>query len=763
MKKTRTLLVVSLGFILVMGDSASAKEFNVQATRAFLRDVAASVQGGSIIPYWSDSGILWYVEHSANNGDALIQLDPQHPDRKTTIIDSSGLKRHLSEAGRDAPESLKIVELDLPRQRLKISANDQFYWVNLPEAAKAGRIAVAAQGLTAGIAKDLFPIQYQVREQLSPDASTLLSLSGDNAVLKSSAGSLTYLTRDGTSKAPWLLGGDILKPHGSEWSPAGDYVALRHYDMRDVDPWPIVRWLDAVPSVEEFRYFGKAGRPLPKVAIAAVNTRSQRLQRMRVAGGPDEYLAFLDWSHDSSELWFFRASRDYRRLDLLAGNAATGETRTVLTETRSDGGYVEFPYNGLRGLRQLGNGERFLWASDRNGWTHWYLYARSGRLIRQITQGSFDFGNILWLAEDATEMLVEARSDKTRPYDTHIWRVSLDQQGKATQLSTLPGQHAITPSPDGRWLLDYHHAPERPPRTDLLDADGSFVATLSEARIDTFTRKRWSGPELVKTLAADGKTVVHGMIFKPAGFDPTASYPVIERIYGGMQSQVIARGYFGEGADYPGAEYHLMLASMAAQGAVVVLLDSPGTPGRGRAYNMKTAATWPAGVVADHVSALRQLAASRPWMDLSRVCIEGNSWGGYMAIRALLEAPEFYHCAAASVPESSFHDHAAWIEIPLGTPTDNPSAYRNGSLLDKLDTLQGRLLIVAGTSDGNVGFSSNAKLLDALAQTGKPYDYVLFPQTNHAHQGRGDRYAYAVTRIMAFLQQQLTTIENQAH
>lgn len=754
----RAVLKSLVGSLALMLASASlAQSFDVADTREFLDAVAESVQRGRVDAHWTDDGKFWFLTPDDQMGSTLILVDPAQPDNRKTLTDTGALAGRFSRHGLTVSDSLDIVDLESAGRRVLVRADAQHYWVSLTGNAAPQLADEIAVPLSPGIALDLFPVQYQQREELAPDKHGLLSLDGNNAVIRFASRQVTALTTTGSQTAPWLFGGDILKPHGSEWSPDAKFVALRHYDMRGVDPWPIVRWLDPIPSVQGFRYFGKAGRPLPSVTVAAASADGSGLTRMQASGGPDDYVAFLEWSPDSRNLWFFRASRDYRRLELRIGSAGTGSVRTVLTETRKDGGYIEFPYNGLRSLRLLQDGKHFLWASDRNGWTHWYLYNVSGRELRQVTDGAFDFGNIVWLAEDGSEMLVEARSDATRPYDTHIWRVPLGKANGAHQLTRLPGQHSIESSPDGRWLLDYHHAPERVPRTDLLTATGQFVATVTEAEVDTEVHQRWSEPELFTAKAADGETDVHGMIIKPAGFSPQRRYPVIERIYGGMQSRVISRGFFAEGARYPGAEYKLMLARMADQGFIVVLMDTPGTPGRGRAFNMATAGTWPEGVIADHVSVLRQLAEDRPWMDMSHLCIEGNSWGGYMAIRALLEAPEVYRCAAASVPETSFDDHAAWIEIPLGTPTDNPPAYAAGNLLDKLDKLQGELLIIAGTSDGNVGFSSNAKLLDALAEAGKPYDYVLFPQTNHAHQGRGDRYAYAVTRIITFFQQTLGT------
>ena len=65
------------------------------------------------------------------------------------------------------------------------------------------------------------------------------------------------------------------------------------------------------------------------------------------------------------------------------------------------------------------------------------------------------------------------------------------------------------------------------------------------------------------------------------------------------------------------------------------------------------------------------------------------------------------------------------------------------------------ILLIAGTADANVPISNMMKLLDALAEHGKEYELVLFPGTTHAHQGRGDRYAYAINKMGRFFRAHL--------
>ncbi|MEO0613991.1 MAG: alpha/beta fold hydrolase, partial [Pseudomonadota bacterium] len=243
----------------------------------------------------------------------------------------------------------------------------------------------------------------------------------------------------------------------------------------------------------------------------------------------------------------------------------------------------------------------------------------------------------------------------------------------------------------------------------------------------------------------------------PTDFDPNKSYPVIERVYGGMQLQVMKRDYPGYGASWAGGEYYRLIPYLNSLGFVVVTMDAPGTPGRGRRYNLETYGTWPEGVIANHAYALREAMAARPYMDANRVGVMGSSWGGYMATRAMTDAPDFYKAAAISVPETDLLDHAHWIEWQIRSPENNFSHYKEHATPGLVDQIKGDLLIIAGTSDVNVPISNTMKLLDALAENGKAYDLVIFPGTNHPHQGRGDRYAYAINKIGIFFSETLTS------
>ena len=123
-------------------------------------------------------------------------------------------------------------------------------------------------------------------------------------------------------------------------------------------------------------------------------------------------------------------------------------------------------------------------------------------------------------------------------------------------------------------------------------------------------------------------------------------------------------------------------------------------------------------------------------MDISRVGVFGNSYGGYYTTRALLQAPDLYKVGVASAPATHLHSiFAAAIESYMGgRPQDVPQRYEYASNLHLVDQLKGKLLILHPTSDVNAPLAHGMQLIDALIQAGKRHDVNLMPEGNHHYK-----------------------------
>jgi dipeptidyl aminopeptidase/acylaminoacyl peptidase len=297
-------------------------------------------------------------------------------------------------------------------------------------------------------------------------------------------------------------------------------------------------------------------------------------------------------------------------------------------------------------------------------------------------------------------------------------------EGKGlTRLTEAPGQHDVRFAPSGQFFLDTHSRVDRAPAVELRRADGKLLQTLASADITALKSDlRWRPPEEFVVKAGDGKTDLHGVLYKPFDFDPSKKYPVI------LHSLGAARTFPGSGER---ETKPIWPQAMAQLGFITFTVDvrEPLISRRGGEFDRVTAGTIGRHEVPDYVAALKGLAAERPYMDLSRVGVLGLSYGGYHAIRALLQAPEVFHVGVAVAAITDSYGHPNFYV--LGPPEENRQAFEDASNLSLAGNLRGKLLLVHGTHDTSVPFSHAMKMVDALTRAGRPYDLIVLPGWGH--------------------------------
>ncbi|HUF53225.1 MAG TPA: prolyl oligopeptidase family serine peptidase, partial [Dehalococcoidia bacterium] len=483
-----------------------------------------------------------------------------------------------------------------------------------------------------------------------------------------------------------------------------------------------------------------SGGPLRRTELHVFDINSG--QRVRIDTGPgDQYTYVAGWRRDGSELMVLRMSRDFKRLDLLTADPATGATRVVLTDTQKTflwGNF--FNYRGWRkqsGLfTMLEDGRRFIWMSERGGWSHLYLYDFDGKLLRRLTSGSWPVKRLVTVEEKAGWVYFTAHGDRQRPYDTHLYRAGLEHEA-FEQLTSEPGRHAPVFSPSREFFLDSHSSLDRPPAVDLRRVDGTLLQTLTRADIAGLKTLRWAPPEEFTAKAADGSTDLYGVIHKPFDFDPKRKYPVLEFIYAGPQTTHVPRTF--DGSSF----------ALTQLGFIVVMLDARGTPERGKEFQDVVYGNLGRHEIPDHVAALKQIAKRRPYMDMTRVGVIGHSYGGYFTTRAMLLAPDLYRVGVASASAVEVYGHSSRVEPYLGLPSEDPDAYEYASNVRLAGNLEGKLLIIHGTADINAPFSQTMKMADALIRANKPFDLLVLPGVSHFPAGEAERYwAEAVRRYL---------------
>ncbi|OFW07947.1 MAG: peptidase S9 [Acidobacteria bacterium RIFCSPLOWO2_02_FULL_67_36] len=572
---------------------------------------------------------------------------------------------------------------------------------------------------------------------VAPDGSRAVFVRDWNLWLRDmKTGAERALTTDGvryfgyaTDNAGWSSSDRAIV----SWSPDSTKVATQQQDERNVGEMYLVSTTVGHPTLRVSK-FPLPGDPVMamvhRVVIDTLTGKTTRLQMEadfhRATLGDDLSMADYNWSPDGSRLALASVSRDHKHVWLRVADTATGAVRTAFDEV------VPTQFESRTGWRVLWDTNEVIWHSERDNWGQLYLYdLLTGHLKNPITTGE---GPVMQIARvDAKTRTLwfgaNGRDKGQDPYFLHFYRARLDG-GPAVPLTPDDGTHAIQLSPSGRYLVDTYSRPDAPPVVTLRAGDGTLVMPLEKADISKLVATGWKPPMPIRMTAHDGRTDIHGLLFRPTDFDPSKKYPIVNHVYPGPQT-----GSTGSRAFTPARGDRQALAEL---GFIVVTIDGMGTPGRSKAFqDAYYGAMGRDNTIPDQIAGMTELARRYPWVDITRAGIWGHSGGGFATTTAMFRFPDFFK---AGIAESGNHDQREneddWGEryqgllLRNGDGTDNYDAEANQNFAKNL---KGHLLLAHGTMDTNVPPYQTMLIADALIKANKDFELILLPNQNHGY------------------------------
>jgi dipeptidyl-peptidase-4 len=545
-------------------------------------------------------------------------------------------------------------------------------------------------------------------------------------------GVVRQLTHDGSDtvyngRLDWVYEEELANRSSArayEWSPDGKRIAYLRLDDRPVPEYPITDYLSTHVSLEHER-FPQAGdpNPLPSLHVVALDDATAKPAAIALDHKQVEYLGpTFTWTPDGAAVCFLALNRAQTDVAVHRWSPRLGIDRVLFVE------HDPYWVNSLEPPQFLKGGHEFLWASERDGWQHVYLYTAEGKLERQITRGAWMLDKPIFqdaplFQMDAQQKWLYFASTNPDPRERQLYRIHLDGSGME-RITSEPGSHTLNLSPDGRVLVDQFSTPEAPPVARLLNLEGTLAATI-DAPANHLADYALSHYEYQELKAPDGATL-YAQLLKPANFDPAKKYPVIVDVYGGPHVQLVQKHWTGSSL------YEQLLAQ---NGFLVWTLDNRGSWGRGHAWESAIFENMGKRELDDQLVGVDYLK-SLPYVDASRIGIRGWSYGGYMTLYALTHAPDVFKCGSAGAPVTDwkFYD-SIYTERYMRTPKENPAGYKSSSPLEAAANLKAKLLILHGTSDDNVHLQNTINFLNALINAGKTYEFHLQPGQRHGFHG----------------------------
>ena len=535
------------------------------------------------------------------------------------------------------------------------------------------------------------------------------------------------------------------------WSHDSKKFVFQRSDERMLkDLWVINSVAKKRPTLETYKYHMPGEQEYAKETLLIFDIKSKEITNVALdttaQQGISVYRAPRKKSNASDDfkpslllskkgkIYYSTISRDRKNLDICVADINTGESKVLIEERFNT--YIE-----KRNLVLFNNETELLHWAERDGWAHFYLYDTEGNLKNQVTSGAYHvdaFKNI----DVKNRVLYFAANGVTKgqdPYFEHLYKINLNGTG----LKNLnPGDFTSKTSmaDSNRYFVNNYSRVDMAPIAELRTNNGSLIMQLEEADLSQLFATGYKFPTPFKMKANDGITDIFGVMYKPFDFNETKSYPLLEYVYPGPQTEAVNKA-FSLRMD--------RIDRMAQVGFIVVTLGNRGGhPDRSKWYHNYGYGNLRDYGLADKKYVAEQLADKHPFINIEKVGIYGHSGGGFMSTAAMLQYPDFFKVAVSSAGN---HDNSMynswWSETHHGVLAEKDA---DGKIKYKYDidknqslakNLKGRLMLITGDVDNNVHPGATIRMANALIKAHKRFDFMIMPGQRHGF-GKMTEYSF---------------------
>jgi dipeptidyl aminopeptidase/acylaminoacyl peptidase len=743
----------------------------------------------SVDPHWMKKSDRFWYEYETSQGKKWVLVDPIRR-TKTPLFDTDKLAAELTRAVKD-PFDGQHLKLD----NMKLLADEntlQFTVKSTAEVLKKDWAELKAKNKNSkdSLEKKVHTFQFNLVSQqlkeietvkeptrlawanIAPDSSKVVYVKNFNLYwmdkanflkavkdLKDSTLVETALTTDGEADYEYGWGdrGDdnveVEKKKKDRkrapvlWSADSKQFILTRTDQRKVkDLWVIHNTRDPRPTLETYKYAMPGEKEQPITDLIHYSFETQKMSNLPISAFKDQTVSLWSttpasntrdddfrpttWLGNGTEFYFSITSRDLKRVDVLRWNLKTNQKEVVIEERSNT--YIDFEKPEL-----VGND--LIWWSERDGWGHFYLYGKDGTYKRQLTSGPYHTAGAARVDASLRKLYFTAngREKGEDPYYEHLYSVSLDG-GAVTLLNKGDFNHEININDPASYFVSNFSRVNTVPASVLHDRNGAKIMDLETADLSQLLAAGYQFPEPFTFKADDGITDLFGVMYKPFDFDSTRTYPLVQYVYPGPQTEAVNKS-FGRGMD--------RTDRLAQFGFVVVTLGNRGGhPARSKWYHNYGYGDLRDYGLADKKAAVEQLADRHSFIDRSKVGIHGHSGGGFMSTAALLVYPDVFKVAVSSAGNHENNIYNRWWSekhhgvqervLPSGDTTFVYQIEKNSELAKNL---KGHLMLSTGDVDNNVHPAGTIRMANALIKAGKRFEFVLLPGQRH---GYGDMNEY---------------------
>lgn len=518
-----------------------------------------------------------------------------------------------------------------------------------------------------------------------------------------------------------------------DWSQDSNQIVYMRFDESNVPIFSMdVYGNQTYPFPYMFRY-PKAGEENSKIELIIYNTSSQTKETIDFENETPYYIPRIQFTGGRHSLIIQTLNRHQNKLKLWRWNTKKKNLQLLLTE-------IDEAYVSINDDLKFIEDDRFLWTSEKDGYKHIYHFDKDGKLINQVTQGDWEVTTIYNYNPKSKEIYFQSVEGSS--IERGIYAIDISGRSKR-KLQPTHGFNGATFSTNNSYYIHSYSDELTPP-----------IYTLYETRKNRPIRQLMNNKSLIEklesynfsekefsTIQINGSELNMWMI-KPADFDANKKYPLLMFQYSGPGSQQVSNRW--------GDSRTLWHKDLANQGFIIACVDGTGTGFKGSKFKKSTYLNLVKYESLDQIAAAKTLG-ELPYVDHNRIGIWGWSFGGHMATHCLLTGNDIFSFAIAVAPVTNwrFYD-TIYTERFMRTPQENPEGYDLNSPINYADQLKGDFLIIHGSGDDNVHVQNTMRMVEALIQADKQFEWMIYPDKNHGISG-GNTRKHLYTKMTNFI------------
>ena len=566
--------------------------------------------------------------------------------------------------------------------------------------------------------------------KFSPDGRFMAFISGNNLYYQDlSSEKITQITFDGEKNkiinglADWVYEEEFGHADMYQWTKNSESLVFVKFDESQVKEMNM-QVFNGNLYPQDFRFkYPKAGEENSKVSVYAYDLKLNKSTQINLANFEAYYIPQVFQTAQPNEIAIATSNRHQNKLEIIKINTKNYSTKKILTET--DAAWIETDNLSLEFLED----NSFLWASERDGFRHFYWYTPDGKLKKQITKGNWEITDYYGFSPKNSEILVQTTEKGST--NRVVSKINI-KTGKKQIVSESNGTNNADFSKSFQYFINTHSSAEQPNTYTLRDFNGKTLrelqnnnSALKKLQSDGFVAK-----EFLQIPNKNGDQMNAWMI-KPKDFSPNKKYPVLMFQYSGPGSQQVSNAWDGRNT--------IWFNLLAQKGYIVLCVDGRGTGYRGTKYKKATYKNLGKYEIEDQIAAA-QWIGSQSYVDAGRIGIFGWSFGGYMASLAMTKGADVFKVGIAVAPVTTWRYYdTIYTERYLQTPQENPQGYDENSPINFADLMKGKYLLIHGTADDNVHYQNAVEMAEALIQKNKEFEFMTYPDKNHGIYGGNTR------------------------